>query len=62
MTALRLLLIRMGLRRATLGDVLDRLMQHRAPREPMSPDPWFACALAIAIAAVLVFGPNGLAS
>ena len=26
------------------------------------PDAWFAIALGIALAAVLVFGPNGLAS
>ena len=29
MVALHLLLIRLGLRRATLGDAFDRLMQHR---------------------------------
>ena len=28
-TAMRLLLIRLGLRRATLGDAFDRLAQHR---------------------------------
>ena len=27
--AIRLLLIRLGLRRPTLGDALDRLLQHR---------------------------------
>lgn len=62
MTALRLLLIRLGLRRATLGDVLDRLMQHRRPANPLQPDAWFAIGLGLALAAVLVFGPGGLAS
>jgi hypothetical protein len=33
MVALRLLLIRWGLRRATLGDAFDRLMQHRDLKE-----------------------------
>ena len=61
MTALRMLLIRMGLRRATLGDVWDRLMQHRSPAG-LLPDTWFALALGAVLAAVLVFGPNGLAS
>lgn len=31
MVAIRLLLIRLGLRRPTLGDAFDRLMQHRKP-------------------------------
>lgn len=61
MTALRLLLIRMGLRRATLGDVLDRLLEHRRPAG-LLPDTWFAIGLGLALAAVLVFGPGGLAS
>ena len=61
MTALRLLLIRMGLRRATLGDALDRLLEHRRPAG-LLPDTWFAIGLGLALAAVLVFGPGGLAS
>ena len=31
--AFRLLLIRLGLRRATLGDAFDRLVQHRDMKE-----------------------------